>query len=110
MRQTMRDGMRRWHDIECPRCGSADVDLAAEIPGPLFVCQECGERFDPPTDKPTCPLVGTDGNVFAIIGTVSRCLRRAGKRAEAKAWVAEATSSRSYDEVLQATFRYVDPM
>ena len=50
--------MDRWHDIECPSCGSADVDLADEIPGPLFACQECGEPFDPPTDKPACPLCG----------------------------------------------------
>jgi hypothetical protein len=102
--------MDRWHDIECPECGSADVDLAEEIPGPLFTCQECGESFDPPTDKPACPLVGTDGNVFAIIGAVSRCLRRAGKRAEAQAWVADAVSSKSYDELLGKVWTYVDPM
>jgi hypothetical protein len=102
--------MDRWDDIECPSCGSADVDLASEIPGPLFACQECGARFDPPADTPPCPLVGTDGNVFAIIGTVSRCLKRAGQRERAKAWVAEATASTSYDEVLQKAHSYVDPM
>jgi hypothetical protein len=110
MSDTVRDGMRRWDDIECPACGSADIDLATAIPGPLFVCQECDKHFDPPTDKPVCPLVGTDGNVFAIIGTVSRCLRRAGKRAEAKAFVERATRATSYDAVLQMTFEYVDPM
>ena len=102
--------MDRWDDIDCPECGSADVDLAEEIPGPLFACQECGERFDPPADKPPCPLVGTDGNVFAVIGTVSRCLKRAGLRDEAKAWVAEATSSASYDQVIERVFKYVDPL
>ena len=39
--------MRRWDDIECPACGSADIDLAETIPGPLFACQECGHAFDP---------------------------------------------------------------
>lgn len=26
--------------------------------------------------KPICKLIGTDGNVFAIIGKVSKCLKR----------------------------------
>src|SRR5215212_6490493 len=47
MRGTMRDGTRRWDDVECLNCGSADVDLAEAIPGPLFACQECGHAFDP---------------------------------------------------------------
>jgi hypothetical protein len=43
--------------------------------------------------KPNCKLVGTDGNVFAIIGTVSRTLKRAGQ---------------PYDDVLALCWEYVE--
>lgn len=52
-------------------------------------------------------LVGTDGNVFALIGTVSRELKRAGYKAEAREFVSEATSQGSYDAVLQLILRTV---
>ncbi len=34
--------------------------------------------------KPKCKLVGTDGNVFALLGTASKTLRRAGLGSKAK--------------------------
>ena len=75
-----------------------------------FACHECGEVFDPArADALTpCVLVGTDGNAFAVIGTVARCLKRAGKRDRAKAWVEDATSSKSYDELMTKLHHYVD--
>jgi hypothetical protein len=60
--------------------------------------------------KPACPLVGTDGNVFAIIGRVRRCLELSGQPERATEFVERATSAASYDAVLQLTFEYVDPM
>lgn len=108
-------------DVECPSCGGADVDLAETIQGPLLECQECGAAFDPEeegnnghfaerSDKLHCPLVGTDGNVFSIIGTVARCLRDAGQRDRARDWLADATASTSYDQVIEKVFTYVDPL
>ena len=58
--------------------------------------------------KPPCRLVGTDGNVFAIIGTVRRALERAGQRERASEFVAKAMQSKSYEEVLALCFDYVD--
>jgi hypothetical protein len=43
---------------------------------------------------------GTDGNVFSIIGTVSKALKNAGYKEEAKAFTQEAFSQKSYDDVL----------
>jgi hypothetical protein len=60
--------------------------------------------------KPACPLVGTDGNVFSVIGRVRRCLELSGQPERAREFVERATSSASYDAVLQLTFEYVDPM
>lgn len=59
-------------------------------------------------EKPVCKLVGTNGNVFAIIGTVSLVLERAGKGKEATEFRKKAFQSHSYDEVLQLCFDYVE--
>lgn len=56
----------------------------------------------------TVELTGTDGNVFTIIGTVSKALRRQVGRPAADAFQADAFESASYDEVLRTAVRYVD--
>lgn len=58
--------------------------------------------------KPKCKLIGTDGNVFAIIGTVSNCLNKAGFKKEASEFKNRAFSSKSYDDVLQIVTKYVE--
>jgi hypothetical protein len=53
-------------------------------------------------------LVGQDGNAFAIMGRVTRALRRAGVKAdEIKAYTDECTSG-DYDHLLATTMRWVD--
>ena len=52
-------------------------------------------------------LVGEDGNAFAIMGRVSKALKRAGFTAEAEAYIKEAKSG-DYDHLLQTTMDYVD--
>lgn len=79
------------------------------------VCLDCHDAmydraFADAPRKPQCQLTGEDGNVFAIIGRVRRCLEREGQPERAKEFVERATSSASYDAVLQLTFEYVDPM
>lgn len=57
---------------------------------------------------PKCKLTGVDGNVYVIIGTVSKALIRAKLPEKAAEFRKEAMSSKSYDAVLQLCFRYVD--
>ena len=53
-------------------------------------------------------LSGGDGNAFAIMGAVSKALRRAGvDKAERDAFMAEATSG-DYDHVIQTAMAWVD--
>lgn len=59
-------------------------------------------------EKPIVKLSGEDGNVFNIIGRVTKALRRAGQPDKAKEFVQKATSSESYDAVLQLCFDYVE--
>jgi hypothetical protein len=74
-------------------------------------CFPCDLLHDPDRGtKPPCPLVDTDGNVFAIIGRVRRCLEHDDQPDRAREFVERATSAKSYDDVLQLTFEYVDPM
>jgi hypothetical protein len=57
---------------------------------------------------PKCKLAGTDGNVFAIIGKVRDCLKKAGLNEQAKEFPAKAMACGSYDEVLRLCFEYVN--
>lgn len=59
-------------------------------------------------NKPQCQLIGTDGNVFAIIGKVKKTLERDKQPERAKEFVDKATSSKSYDEVLTLLHDYVE--
>ena len=58
--------------------------------------------------KPTCKLLGSDGNAFAVIGTVSKCLDDAGQPAAAKEFVDKAFECGSYDKLLALCFEYVE--
>jgi hypothetical protein len=61
-----------------------------------------------PAKKPKCKLTGIDGNVFNIIGTVSRELKRAGQHEKAKEFQTKAFTSESYDAVLSLCHDYVE--
>lgn len=60
-------------------------------------------------EKPACEVIGGNGNVFAIIGAVSKTLKRAGLPDQAKEWSEKAMQCGSYNEVLRLMFDYVDP-
>ena len=53
-------------------------------------------------------LIGTDGNAFAVIGTVARALRAAGLNDEAETFRAEAMATGSYDELLRVVMGWVE--
>lgn len=65
-------------------------------------------RNDRPSERPPCRLVGEDGNVFAVIGRVSRALRGAGQADRSREFVERAFAATSYDEVLEMVHDYVD--
>jgi hypothetical protein len=58
--------------------------------------------------KPSCKLIGEDGNVFSIIGRVRDALRKAGQDDRAREFVERAFRSGSYDAVLQLCLEYVE--
>ena len=58
--------------------------------------------------KPVVQLTGQNGNVFAIIGAVSKALKKSGDNAAADAFRDRAIESESYDAVLRLCSEYVD--
>ncbi len=52
-------------------------------------------------------LVGQDGNVFNIIGLVSKALKKAGYRDAANDFTSNAFACGSYEDVLQLTISTV---
>jgi hypothetical protein len=51
------------------------------------------------------PLVGEDGNAFAIMGRVRNALKRAGYPNIAEKYIQEATSG-NYDNLLMVSMKY----
>ena len=58
--------------------------------------------------KPQCQLVGTDGNAFAIMGAVSKALKKDGQRERADLWMTNAQLCTSYDDLLVLLHDYVE--
>ena len=52
-------------------------------------------------------LVGENGNAFAIIGAVTKALKRGGRRDLVEAFQAEAMSG-DYDNLLRTAMEYVE--
>ncbi len=59
-------------------------------------------------EKPAVKLIGEDGNVFLIIGRVTKALKRVGQKERAQEFATRAMSSGSYDEVLGLLDEYVE--
>ena len=44
-------------------------------------------------EKPKCPLIGSDGNIFNLLGMASRTLRENGMREQAQEMQSRVTAS-----------------
>ena len=60
------------------------------------------------TEKPDCPLIGADGNIFNLIGIASKTLKKHGQNSQATAMQKRVLSSNSYDEALCIIREYVN--
>jgi len=58
--------------------------------------------------KPKCKLIGEDGNIFFILGRVSRTLKENEKADQAKECTDRVMASKSYTEALQIIMEYVE--
>lgn len=60
------------------------------------------------TDKPDCPLIGADGNVFHLIGIASRTLKKHDLGDQAKEMSSRVFACGSYSEALNIIGEYVN--
>jgi hypothetical protein len=58
--------------------------------------------------KPKVKLVGTDGNVFALLGLCQNALKRAHQEDKAKELRTKVFAAKSYDEALGLMCEYCD--
>ena len=61
-----------------------------------------------PKNKPTVELIGQDGNAFAIMGAVSKALRKEGADREYIDKYTDEATSGDYDNLLAVTMEYVN--
>lgn len=67
-----------------------------------------GKEMQTERQKPDCPLIGQDGNIFNLIGIAARTLRENGMREEATEMTKRVTSSGSYSKALGIIGEYVN--
>ena len=60
-------------------------------------------------EKPMCPIIGANGNIYNILGIASKTLKSNGMTDEAQEMYDRVTSSHSYDEALCIITEYVYP-
>lgn len=58
--------------------------------------------------KPTCKLIGSNGNVFVLIGLVSNTLKKSGSPELAKEFIDKVLKCKSYEEALCIISDYVE--
>jgi hypothetical protein len=59
-------------------------------------------------NKPKCKLIGEDGNIFFILGRLSRVLKENGMADKAKECTNRVMNSSSYNEAQGIIMEYVD--
>jgi N-formylglutamate amidohydrolase len=59
--------------------------------------------------KHRCRLIGENGNIFNLMGIVSKTLKEAGESEKAEEMIQRITNqAKSYDEALAMLMEYVD--
>lgn len=79
--------------------------LSDYVPNRLggFINEQSQER-----EKPDCPLIGQDGNIFNLMGIASRTLKDNGMKEEAAEMRQRVMNSGSYDNTLCIIGEYVN--
>jgi hypothetical protein len=60
-------------------------------------------------NRPMCPIIGANGNIFNILGIASRTLKNNDMEDAAKEMYSRVTSSGSYEEALAIITEYITP-
>jgi hypothetical protein len=102
----MNCGRYEYHDGE--RCGEYFPETDNEAVE--FAAKVIGLELEEPevTQKPKCPLINQNGNIFNLMGLASKTLKENGMSEQAKEMCGRITSSGSYCEALGIIGEYVE--
>ena len=87
------------------------LDTVAEFGGTWlsdYVDNRLGGFLSTEPEKPDCPLIGQDGNIFNLVGIAARTLRQNDMPEQAKAMTERVFASSSYNEALCIIGEYVN--
>jgi hypothetical protein len=73
-----------------------------------FVPNRLGGFLEARAEKPLCPLIGKDGNIFHLTGMAARTLREHGRDEQAREMRRRVFSCGSYPEALGIIGEYVE--
>ena len=87
------------------------LDTVAEFGGTWlsdYIDNRLGGFLSAEPEKPDCPLIGQDGNIFNLVGIAARTLRQNDMPEQAKAMTERVFASGSYNEALCIIGEYVN--
>lgn len=82
--------------------------LSDYVPNRLGGFVQIQEEKEPDCVKPDCPLIGTDGNIFHLMGIASGTLRKNGMQEQAEEMRNRIFQCQSYDSALSIIGDYVN--
>ena len=82
--------------------------LSDYVPNRLGGFVQVQEQKEPAHIKPDCPLIGTDGNIFHLMGKASETLRKNGMKEQAEEMRNRIFQCQSYDSALCIIGDYVN--
>ena len=82
--------------------------LSDYVPNRLGGFVQIQEQKEPAQIKPDCLLIGTDGNIFHLIGKASETLRKNGMQEQAEEMRNRICQCQSYDSALSIIGDYVN--
>lgn len=82
--------------------------LSDYVPNRLGGFVQVQEQKEPAHIKPDCPLIGTDGNIFHLMGKASETLRKNGMQEQAEEMRNRIFQCQSYDSALCIIGDYVN--
>ena len=82
--------------------------LSDSVPNRLGGFVQVQEQNEPERVKPDCPLIGTDGNIFHLMGKASETLRKNGMQEQADEMRNRILQCQSYHSALSIIGDYVN--
>lgn len=65
--------------------------------------------MSPIKEKPLCPIIGANGNIFNLLALAKRSLYQAGEKQSINEMIERVCNSDSYEDALAIIDEYIEP-